>query len=115
MFARARLFGVRGPARPRLPMFVLVHHQVRHPERLLERARGAFEEAPHDLYLAHFVPAKHEPLAYSLWVSPSVDAVQEHLEDALEGVSLQDYHEVDEKGALGLSGAEPQGKETSAA
>jgi hypothetical protein len=102
----------RASNRAVIEMFVLVHHEVQEPTQLVDRAPEVFENHPRRLHLAQFVPAKQGSTAFSLWVAPSVEAVRNHLEEGLVGVSIQEYQEVDEKAALGLDAVEPGGKTT---
>lgn len=94
-------------------MFVVVFHETEHRPGFLDRMRRAIEQVPRGLHVSQFVPTR-DSRSFSVWVAPSIERVRDHLDGHLGALSRQEYHEVDEKDAVGLGRAETEGAQTAA-
>lgn len=82
-------------------MFVITQHDVLERDVFLARMDAAMN-TPEGIRLLQFTPAKNEMVAYGLWEAPSLVRLRRYLESVIGGVSVQEYHEVDEDHASEL-------------
>lgn len=84
------------------PVFVAIHHDIHDPDVYAERGESIPAEAPEGNELRQFFPSQRAAVSVCLWETRDPDELATFLDDALDGVSTQTYHPVDEAGALGL-------------
>jgi hypothetical protein len=84
-------------------MYFVVHHLVVDREKFLRTdPKDIGGNAPSDVEVFHFLPARDASAADCLWEAPSLDALRDYLDPATRGVCENTYFEVDATAAMGI-------------
>jgi hypothetical protein len=87
-------------------MYFVVHHRVIDRERFLATdSQDIARNAPPEVQLSYFLPARDASAADCLWKAGSLDALRDYLDPATRGICENTYFEVDSGLAMGLSEA----------
>ncbi len=82
-------------------MFIAIHHEIHDRQQFRERA-NRMGPPPPTLRRYQFFAATDLRRAACLWEAPSVDALRDYIDPALEPASAQTYFPVNEEHAQGL-------------
>lgn len=82
-------------------MYVAIYHEIHDVEQFKEKA-NAMGPPPEQLRRHQFLMATDLSQATCLWEAPSIDALRDYIDPALEPASTQTYFPVDERHAVGL-------------
>jgi hypothetical protein len=81
-------------------VYVLVHHEIRDPDRFWSIVQRA--DVPAEMKLHHTFPARDGSRATCLWEAESVDAVRDLVEPLLGGVSSNEYSEAENREGIAM-------------
>lgn len=87
-------------------MFIVIQHQIHHPEKFQQCAEAVFP-LPKELRVHQFLPAPDLTEAVCLYEAPSVESLSLYLDARLNGASTQRYYPVLTQQAIGLPETQP--------
>lgn len=82
-------------------MFIVIQHQIHHPEKFQECAKAVFP-LPEELQVHQFLPAPDLSKAVCLYEAPSIERLSQYLDAKLNAASTQRYYPVLTEQAIGL-------------
>lgn len=82
-------------------MFIVIQHQIHHPEKFQQCAKSVFP-LPEELHVHQFLPAPDMKKAVCLYEAPSVERLSQYLDTKLNEASTQHYYPVLTEHAIGL-------------
>ncbi|MDB5223254.1 MAG: hypothetical protein JWN83_1921 [Chitinophagaceae bacterium] len=83
-------------------MLVIAHHDVKDPQAFWTKAQEVTSNLPPNLKVLSVFPSKDMKLGTCIWEAPSVNDVQQFLDENAGDVSKNTCYEVDEATAMGL-------------
>jgi hypothetical protein len=84
-------------------MFVTVEHHISDAEKFWNAAERELPKLSQNLKLHVCTPSKDGKTAYCIWEVDSVESLKDWMENTVGDVSQNEYHEVNEEMAMGLS------------
>ena len=84
-------------------MFITVDHNISDADKFWSAAEKGLPNVPSNLKLHLCTPSKDGKTAYCFWEADSVESLKNWLEGATSDSSQNEYHEVNEEMAIGLS------------
>lgn len=83
-------------------MFVSVIHRISDPDKFFAAAVSVADKLPSDLRVAQTVGGADRRTAICLWESPSVERVKAFLDPLTQGMSENEYIQIDSSLSNGL-------------
>lgn len=84
-------------------MYVVVQHRITAPAAFQTVGEEPHPDRPAHWRLLHALPSRDGLLCTCLWDADSVEALRDFTDRTYAGVSVNDYYEVDEQTAMGLT------------